>query len=184
MTIPEYVFQLHLSQTAGVYAPVATTPAQDQDLLIPGHFGAAMLSAQATKWLKAITAEHDGLLAKGVYTWVKRADVPAGCRILGSRWVFDIKRLSTGVIARFKARLVVRGDQQKFGIDYDETYSAVVGSTTLRVLLSIAAAQNLILHHVDVVQAFLCATLEEEVYVTPPQGIDAPPGYVWKLIKW
>ncbi len=46
-----------------------------------------------------------------------------------------------------------------------------------------AAAQNLLLHHIDVVQAFLCADLAETVYVRPPPGIDAPPGFVWKLRK-
>ena len=174
MTVAEYVLQLHLQQSSGL---------SFFEVKVPKHFGEAMTSAQKPSWLEAITSEHDGLLSRDVYEWVRRADLPQGARVLGSRWVFDIKRMSDGVIARFKARLVVRGDQQKQGVDFGETYSAVVGSTTLRVLLSIANTNNLLLHHVDVVQAFLCASLEEEVYVTPPQGIDAPPGYVWKLKK-
>ena len=35
----------------------------------------------------------------------------------------------------------------------------------------------------DVVQAFLCAPLREEIYVEPPEGAGEPPDTVWRLNK-
>ena len=86
-----------------------------------------------------------------------------GQKILGTQWVFDLKRKFDGSIKRFKARFVVRGDHQKPGIDFGEKNYAVVRGTTLRTRLSLAANQTLLLHYVDVVQAFLCGILDETV---------------------
>ncbi len=73
--------------------------------------GAAMASPQRKEWTEATCAEHDGFLVRKVYDWIKKSDLPSGTHILGCQWGFDIKRYLDGAIARFKARLVVRGDQ-------------------------------------------------------------------------
>jgi len=43
----------------------------------------------------------------------------------------------------YKARLVVKGFQQKRYIDYDEIFSPIVKMSTIRLVLSIMAAQDL-----------------------------------------
>ena len=92
---------------------------------ISKYFGEA-LSSYRSDWRGAIKVEYDGILAKDVFELVDESVAAAlGQKVLGAQWVFDLKRKSDGSIERFKARLVVRGDQQKPGIDFGEKFSAV-----------------------------------------------------------
>ena len=70
----------------------------------------------------------------------------------------------------YKAKLVVKGFNQRKGIDYDEIFSPVVRMTSIRVILSLAASLNLEIEHMDVKTSFLHGDLEEEIY-TPPLGL-------------
>ena len=86
-------------------------------------------------------------------------------------------------ILKHKARLVVRGFEQREGIEYGETFSATVRAASIRLVLSLAARERLRLHQFDVEQAFLTADLgDETIYVHPPEG-QGRPGQVWRLKK-
>ena len=54
---------------------------------------------------------------------------------------------------------------------------------SLRILLARAAIENLEAHQMDVVSAYLLGELEEDVYLSPPKGLDVPSGKVLKLKK-
>ena len=54
-----------------------------------------------------------------------------GCKPIGLKWVYKIKRKSHGDIVRYKARLVAKGYVQKFGIDYKEVFAPVVRMETI-----------------------------------------------------
>ena len=60
-----------------------------------------------------------------------------------------------GRVERYKARQVAKGFAQKFGIDYEETFSPVVKLTSIRILLSLAAKYGFTIHQMDVKTAFL-----------------------------
>ncbi|CAA0830164.1 cysteine-rich RLK (RECEPTOR-like protein kinase) 8 [Striga hermonthica] len=71
---------------------------------------------------------------------------------------------------RYKARLVVKGFQQRYGIDFTDVLTPVVKSTTIRLVLSMVAVENLDLQQLDVKTAFLHGDLEEEIYMVQPEG--------------
>ncbi|GJR04551.1 retrovirus-related pol polyprotein from transposon TNT 1-94 [Tanacetum coccineum] len=70
---------------------------------------------------------------------------------------------------RYKARLVVEGFQQIHRVDYNEIFSPVVKMTTIRLVLSIVAFEDLHLEQLDVKTAFLHGDLDEYFYMTQPE---------------
>ena len=134
----------------------------------PNGWKKAMESPNAAKWKKASQDEVDGLNDMG--TWeVVRPDWTK--KPIKSKWVFKIKYTPTGEIEKYKARLVVRGDSQRAGLDYGEVFSPVAHNTICRMLLSMACACDYEIDLVDVCQAFLNAPLEEEIYMQPAEGV-------------
>ena len=90
--------------------------------------------------------------------------------VLKGTWAFKLKRFPDGTPHKFKARYCVRGDLQREGIDFFETYAPVVQWSTVRMLLTLVLANKWITKQVDYTNAFAQATLHEEVYIEPPRG--------------
>lgn len=86
---------------------------------------------------------------------------------------------------RYKARLCAKGFHQCAGIDFSETFSPVIKLVTIRVVLSIALANNWDLIQLDVNNAFLHGKLDVEVYMSQPLGyVDkSVPHHVCRLRK-
>ena len=66
---------------------------------------------------------------------------------------------------RYKARLIAKSYLQREGIDFSEVFSLVIRHTSIRMLLSIAVAQDLKLEKMDVKTAFLHEPLDESIYM-------------------
>ncbi|CAA7040242.1 unnamed protein product [Microthlaspi erraticum] len=105
--------------------------------------------------------------------------------ILGCRWVFTTKMKPEGELDKLKARIVAKGYDQEEGVDYLETYSPVVRTATIRMILDVATAKDWKLKQLDVSSAFLHGELKEPVYMIQPPGFEDParPHYVCKLTK-
>ena len=80
------------------------------------------------------------------------------------------KLRADGSVERFKSRLVAQGFSQKAGQDYDETFSPVVRFESIRSIIAIAIQNDMMLHQMDVTSAFLNGDLQEEVYMSQPEG--------------
>ena len=119
------------------------------------------------KWRAAADSEYSSLLENQTWDLV---ELPHDREAIPCKWVFKMKYKEDGSIERYKARLVAKGYAQQHGVDYDETFSPVVRFSSIRVLLSFALQQNMHVHQMDVVTAFLHGKLEEEIYMTQPSG--------------
>jgi hypothetical protein len=67
---------------------------------------------------------------------------------------------------------VAKGFKQHFRIDYEDTFSPAIKSTTIRVILSIAVSKGWHLRQLDVQNAFLHGNSEEVVYMRQPLGYE------------
>lgn len=93
--------------------------------------------------------------------------------MIGVKWVFRKKENANGSINKYKARLVVKGYAQVFGVDFFDTFAPVARLDTIRMLLAIAVQKQWKIYHLDVKSAFLNGFLEEEIYVEQPEGFVA-----------
>lgn len=137
---------------------------------------------QDEKWVSAMNHEHTALLRNKTWHLVPP---PRGKNIIGCKWVYKIKRKADGSIDRYKVRLVAKGFKQRYGLDYEDTFSPIVKVATIRLILSIAVSKGWSLRQLDVQNAFLHGVLEKEVYMHQPPGYKDSryPDYVCKLDK-
>eukprot|EP00798_Chlamydomonas_sp_ICE-L_P017849 gene17849-biopygen26817 len=89
------------------------------DIPIPRNVKEALSSANWADWQAAMDSEVISLT--NMNTW-SLADLPPGFKAIGTKWVFDLKRLVSGEIDRFKARLLDVSTAFLNGIVEEEIY--------------------------------------------------------------
>ena len=128
----------------------------------PECYNEAMQDENLSKWELAMKDELDFLL--GNQTW-ELTELPTRKKALQNKWIYRIKNEHDGS-KRYKARLVVKGFQQKKGIDYLEIFSLVMKMSTIRLVLGMVAVENLHLEQLDMKTTFLYGDLEEDIYMS------------------
>ena len=150
----------------------------------PQSIEEALKSKYAEEWKAAADTEYDSLIVNE--TW-ELVELPQDRKAIGSKWVFKVKYGSDGKVERFKGRLVAKGYAQRYRIDYEETFSPVVRFSSIRSLLAFAVQNEMLIHQMDVVSAFLNGKLDEEIYMEQPNGyvtvVAGKENHVCKLIK-
>ena len=122
-------------------------------------------------WRAAMDEEMRSMDRFGVFRRVPRS-AAKGRQILGCGWVYKRKVNKFGEVVRYRGRLVARGCSQRPFDSFDptHTYSPVCHKDTLRLFLSVCAAENLQVRKCDVTATFLQADLEETIFMRMPPG--------------
>ena len=132
---------------------------------IPLTYEQAISSESANEWQRAMQIEMDSLNSNDTFELTPRP----GKKVIGGRWVYAVKLNERGEEI-YKARYVAKGFSQIKDIDYEETFSPTARLTSIRVLLQLAANENLCVHQLDVKSAYLNASIDHELYIEQPKG--------------
>ncbi|MBW0493248.1 hypothetical protein O181_032963 [Austropuccinia psidii MF-1] len=146
----------------------------------PGSYREALASDDQHKWKAAISAEIASMGEMGVWT---EAPKEAATSVLGTRWVFTVKRDPAGRVTWHKARIVVQGHRQIKGLNFDETFAPTPTFTSLRCLFAAASKFNWPVQTFDVTTAYLHSNVAEDIYIRPLPGMYLKEGVVLKLRK-
>lgn len=95
-----------------------------------------------------------------INTW-SLEELPKGEKLIGCKWVFAVKRDHLGKVERFKSRLVAKGYAQRFGINYNETFSPVARYSSIRLVIALAVEYKMYMHQMDVASAYLNSELTD-----------------------
>ena len=160
------------------YASLITTDISSD----PKSLAEARARPDWLSWKAAMDREIATL--EGANTWTT-VPQPQGKNIVGSKWVFRIKRKSDGSIDKYKARLVARGFSQIYGVDYFDTYSPVAKMSSFRLILAMAARYDWDVESFDFNGAYLNGTLsdDEEIYMKEPPGYETQGEHCVKRLR-
>nr|GEX10695.1 copia protein [Tanacetum cinerariifolium] len=113
------------------------------------------------------------------------APSPNEAMVITLKWIYKVKLDELGGILKNKACLVARGYRQEEGIDFEESFAPVTRLEGIRIFIAYAANKNMVVYQMDVKTMFLNGNLQEEVYVSQPDGFVDPDNlnHVYKLKK-
>jgi hypothetical protein len=131
-----------------------------------------------------MNTEIDSIVEHGTFEEVY---CPKGVTPITCRWVYDYKRNEKGKVIKFKARLVVQGYKQQYGIDYEKTFSSTAQIRSFRIMVSLAVLYDYDIYQYDIKNAFLNSKMDKDVYMHWPPGYEKilpkKEGTVIKLLK-
>ena len=139
------------------------------------YYHEAMKEPDAKKFKEAMIKKIETHEAKGHWKIMKVEDVPEDTKILDMVWAMKRKRrIATGEVYKYKARINIHGGQQEKGINYWDTYAPVVSWYSIRLLLTLCLVFNWHSAQIDFVLAYPQADVECELYVKLPRGFHLP----------
>ena len=116
-------------------------------------------------WEATVVKELDTLHSMRVYELSK---LPEGRKAKGNRWVFELKIDRESFIS--KGCLVRKGFHQIPHIDFGKTFAPVAKTASIHLVAAMACQHNWHLHCFDAMRAFLWGDLEEELFMSLPDG--------------
>ncbi|KAG8474289.1 hypothetical protein CXB51_033531 [Gossypium anomalum] len=123
--------------------------------------------AEADEGWKQAMVDEIKMIQKN-QTW-ELTERPANRKTIGVKWVYRAKQNADGSLNKMKARLVVKGFSQQYGLDYIETFAPAARLDTIRLIIALAAQKQWIIHQLDVNLGFERSISEPKLYVKREQ---------------
>jgi hypothetical protein len=146
---------------------------------IPKNIIEAYESENSEKWLNAINEELKQLYEAGAY---KVTTVQNGEKVAKMRLLFKAS-LDNEFKVKFKARLVLCGYSQIYGINYLATYAPTISRDTLRMILIYLLKHNMLIEIYDVKGAFIEGINDYRVLGEMPKEL-FPNGSAPVIVEW
>ncbi|KAL0345470.1 UNVERIFIED_CONTAM: Retrovirus-related Pol polyprotein from transposon RE2 [Sesamum radiatum] len=124
-------------------------------------------AVKSEKWRRAMGAEIEAIQKNN--TW-ELIELPKGAKKVGVKWIYKTKFNEIEEVDKYKARLVVKGYSQQYGVDYTEVFAPVARIETIQLVVALAAQREWTIYQLDVKSAFLHGELTESVFVEQPRG--------------
>ena len=157
----------YLTQDA-MLDPISFAAKSDPDTM---YYHQAIKEPDACHFIAAMVDELNEHIRRGHWSLVPLSDVPPNTRILDSIWAMKRKRdIISRKVYKWKARLNIHGGQQEKGVNYNDTYSPVVGWFSIRILLILSLLNGWHTRQIDFILAFPQATIEFDLYMKLPAG--------------
>lgn len=157
-TRPRYLQEYDLEFAVGFAACAVEGPADHREAM------------QDPIWRKAMDEEIAAHQRNGTWKLVPR---PKDQKVIGSKWIYKVKRNENNQIVKCKARLVAQGYTQRTGVDVHDVFAPVTCQATFRAILTVASNDNMSVRHLDIKTAYLYGYLEESVFMRQPPGFEA-----------
>jgi len=135
----------------------------------PQSYEEAMADSHKAEWVKAMQEEIKSLHENHTYDLV---ELPKGRKALKNKWMCRLTNEENNPRPTYKAHLVVKGFNQKKGVDFEEIFSPVVKMSSIQVVLSLVVSLDLEIEQLDIKIAFLHGDLQEEIYMEQPEGFE------------
>ena len=112
-------------------------------------------------------AEIAAIGKNGIWELIDR---PKGAKVVGVKQVYKTKLNEKGEVDKVKARLVVKGYAQQYGVDYTEVFAPVARMEIVWLVIAFTVERGWAIHQLDVKSTFLHGELAEDVFVEQPCG--------------
>jgi predicted SnoaL-like aldol condensation-catalyzing enzyme len=154
-----------------VVDPISFKATSDPDTL---YMHEAMKAPDAEQFKESMRREVNEHTRKGHWKVIHKEDVSSNSKILPAVWSMKRKRrIETREVYKQKARLNLGGHKQEYGVHYRETYSPVVRSTSIRLMLILSIIRGWSTRQLDFVMAYLQADIStDHVYIEVPKGFE------------
>ena len=100
-------------------------------------------SVQHPTLVDAMVEEYDSIVKDSAWEIVPS---PVDKSVVGSRWIYKVKKSVDGSVEKYKAIFVAQDFSQIEGTDYDETFNPVAMYSSIRTILALLAQMGWCIH--------------------------------------